>query len=141
MGGINIVEAALNVEEEGGNFDVQLLEEADFMGECCSGVKGGEAREGASLMGVEEAAGPCEEGEARGKDPFHTSHLWGNEHSYIHKLENFHVLFFHVINSLVITSMALLLVNLTSPYLFCFILFSSFPLLPRPFFLLHFSSP
>ena len=65
------MEATLDVEEERGNFEVQSLEEADFVGKCCSGVKSGEAREGAGLMGVEEAAGPCEEGEARGGDPFH----------------------------------------------------------------------
>ena len=42
------------------------MKEADFVGEGCSGVEGGEAREGASLVGVEEAAGPGEEGEAGG---------------------------------------------------------------------------
>ena len=71
MGRINIVEAALDVEEERGNLEVQSLEEADFVGKCCRGVKSGEARAGATLKGVEEAAGPCEEGEARGGDPFH----------------------------------------------------------------------
>ena len=54
-----------------GNFEVQSLEEADFMGKGCGGVEGEEAGEGASLMWVEKAAGPCEKGEARSGDPFH----------------------------------------------------------------------
>ena len=40
------------------------------MSERCSGVKCGEAREGASLMGVEKAAGPREEGEGGSDDSF-----------------------------------------------------------------------
>ena len=48
-----------------------MLEEADLVGKCCSGVKSGEAREGASLVWVEEAAGPGEEGEAGGGDQFY----------------------------------------------------------------------
>ena len=71
MGGVNVVEAAFDVEGERGDFMVQSLEEADFMGECCSGVKSREAGEGARLMGVEEAAGSCEEGEAGGNDPLY----------------------------------------------------------------------
>ena len=47
------------------------MEEADFVDKCCGGVKSGETRDGASLMGVEEAARPCEEREARGGDPFY----------------------------------------------------------------------
>ena len=71
MGRVNVVEAALDVKEEGENLEVQSMEGTDLVGKCCSGVKGGEAREGASLVGVEEAAESCEEGEARGDDPFH----------------------------------------------------------------------
>ena len=41
------------------------------MGECCGGVEFGEAREGAGLVGVEEAAGPGEEGETGGGDTLH----------------------------------------------------------------------
>ena len=71
MGRVNIVEPTLDVEEKGGDLEVQPLEKADFVGEGCGGVESGEAREGASLMRVEKVAGPCEEGEVGGGDPFH----------------------------------------------------------------------
>ena len=41
------------------------------MSERCGGVKGGEAGERTSLVGVEEAARPGEEGQAGGSDPLH----------------------------------------------------------------------
>ena len=50
---------------------VKALKEADLKSECCGGVERGEAGEGARLVGVEEATGPGEEGEAGGGDPLH----------------------------------------------------------------------
>ena len=71
MGRVDVVEAALDVQEEGGDLQVQALEEANLVGEGCRGVEGGEAGEGAGLVGMEDAAGSGDEGEAGGGDPFH----------------------------------------------------------------------
>ena len=71
MGRVDVVEAALNVQEEEGDLEVKALEKAHLVGESRGGVKRGEAREGASLVGVEETAGSGEEGERGSCDPFH----------------------------------------------------------------------
>ena len=68
---VDVVEAALDVKEKGGDFKIQALEETDLMGEGSGGVEGREARERAGLVGVEKATGPGKQGEARGGDPFH----------------------------------------------------------------------
>ena len=57
LGRVDVVEAALDVEEVGGDLEVEALEETDLMGESRGGVKHGESGEGAGLVGVEEAAG------------------------------------------------------------------------------------
>ena len=69
--GVDIVKAALDVEEEGGDLKVKALEEADLVGEGCGVIKCGETGKGASLVRVEEAAGSGEEGETGGGYPFH----------------------------------------------------------------------
>ena len=61
---VDIVKAALDVEKEGGDLKVKAVEEPDLMSEGCSGVESGEAREGGSLVGVEQASGLGEQGEA-----------------------------------------------------------------------------
>ena len=71
MGRIDVIKAAFDIVEKGGDLKVKLLEETNFMGESRGGVKCGEAGEGAGLVGVEEASGSGKEGEAGGGDTFH----------------------------------------------------------------------
>ena len=71
LGRINVVKAAFDVEEEGGDLEVEELKEADLVGEGRSGVERGKAGEGAGLVGMEEGARPGQEGEAGGGDAFH----------------------------------------------------------------------
>ena len=71
LGGVDVVEAAFDIEKKGGDLEVKALEKADLVGEGRSGVERGEAGEGAGLVGVEEAAGPGDEGEAGGGYSFH----------------------------------------------------------------------
>ena len=59
---IDIVKAPLDVEEQGRDLKVESLEEADFMGEGRGGIERGQAGEGAGLVGVEQGAGPSQEG-------------------------------------------------------------------------------
>ena len=61
---VDIVKAALDVEEEGGDFKVKSLEETDLMSEGCGGVERGEAEERAGLVGMEKATRPGEQGES-----------------------------------------------------------------------------
>ena len=71
MGRVDVVKAALDVKEEGGDLKVQALEKANLMGESRSGVECGETGEGTGLVGVEETTGPGDEGETRGGFPFY----------------------------------------------------------------------
>ena len=68
---VEVVKAAFDIEEEGGDLEVESLEEADLMGEGSSGVERGETGEGAGLVAVEQGAGPGQEGETRGGNAFH----------------------------------------------------------------------
>ena len=68
---VDVVKAALDVQEEGGDLEVQALEKANLVGESRGGVKSGEAGEGAGLVGVQEATRSGEGGETGGRDPFH----------------------------------------------------------------------
>ena len=71
LGRVDVVEAALDVKEEGGDFKVKALEKANLVGEGGGGVERGEVWEGAGLVGVEEVAGSGDEGETRGGYPLH----------------------------------------------------------------------
>ena len=73
LGQVDIVEAAHDGKKERRNFEVQPLEEADFMGKRHGATKDEEAWEETGTIGVEEAAGPGVEGEARGSHPL--SHI------------------------------------------------------------------
>ena len=53
LGRVDVVEAGLYVEEEGGDFQEGSLKGSDFMGEGGRCVRGAEAREGAALVWVE----------------------------------------------------------------------------------------
>ena len=71
MGRVDVVEAALDIQEEGGDLKIQALEEPNLGGESRSGVERGEAGERAGLVGVEDAAGSGNKGEAGGGYAFH----------------------------------------------------------------------
>ena len=71
LGRVDVVEAALDVKEEGGDLKVKALEKANLVGEGRCSVESGEAGEGAGLVGVEEAAGSGDEAETGGGNPFH----------------------------------------------------------------------
>ena len=68
--GVDVVEARLHVEEEGGDFPAGLLKGANFMGEGGDGICRTEARERAALVWVEEAGVSDEGHESDGQDPF-----------------------------------------------------------------------
>ena len=70
LGTVDIVKAALDIKEEGGDPEVKWLEEADLMGESSGGIECGKTGEGAGLVGVEEAAVSGNEGEAGGGNTF-----------------------------------------------------------------------
>ena len=60
---VDIVEAALDVQEKGGDLGTKSLEEADLMGEGRCGVESGETREGPCLVRVKQAHMPGQERE------------------------------------------------------------------------------
>ena len=68
--GVDIVEALLYVEEEGGDFPAGALKSANFMGKGGDGICPTEPRERAALVSVEEAGIPGEGHESDGHDPF-----------------------------------------------------------------------
>ena len=68
---VDIVKAAIDVKEEGGDLEVESLEEANFMREGRGGIERGKAGEEAGLMGMEQGTGPGQEGEAGGGDAFY----------------------------------------------------------------------
>ena len=71
LGRVDVVKAAFDVQEKGGDFKVESLEEANFMGEGCRGVEGAKARDRAGWVGMEEGTGSGNEGEAGGRNAFH----------------------------------------------------------------------
>jgi len=63
LAGVDIVKAALDVQEKRGDLGTKSLEEANLMGESRSGVESGETREGSRLVRVKQAHMPGQEGE------------------------------------------------------------------------------
>ena len=59
FGRIDVVEAGLYVEEEGGHLQEGSLKGIDLVGEGGHRVRGAETREGAALVRVKQARFPC----------------------------------------------------------------------------------
>ena len=70
LGRVDVVEASLYVEEEGGHLQEGPLEGVDLVSEGGYCIRGTEAREGATLVRVKQACFPCQGGESDGKDAF-----------------------------------------------------------------------
>ena len=69
-GGVDVVEACFDVEEEGGDLEFGPLESADPMHQGEAGVRGAKAREGAVFFGVEHVLGAGDGGEPNRHDTF-----------------------------------------------------------------------
>jgi len=69
-GGIDVVEASLDVQKEGGDLQSGSLEGFYFVSEGEAGVGGAESREGAALVRVEEASGFCNGRQSHCHNPF-----------------------------------------------------------------------
>jgi len=63
LAGVDIVEAALDIQEKRGDLGTKSLEEANLMGEGRCGIESGETREGPCLVRVKQAHVPGQEGE------------------------------------------------------------------------------
>jgi len=68
LAGIDIIEAALDIQEKGRDLGTESLEEANLMGEGGCGVEGGEAREGSCLVRMKQAYVAGQEGETSSND-------------------------------------------------------------------------